>query len=256
MFCKNCGKEINKDASFCPHCGTGANSGNTLNSSPTFNIDLKKNKIQKYIPFLLIIIAIIILIVPVKSSIEKTIVKSVAEDYLQMIKDGPDEETMDDIIVQLFYEVTGSETLTNLLHGQITGEDVHDIYDAVMLHMNYQVKNVEKVKSGHYRITVHIENMNNSIVASDAWKRFLKRYTDGNIIDAIKQAKDDLSSDKSKTIAGLIIEASDYLYEQNEISNVVSGTHIIDVKRSDDGWEPFFENGVDAFIFDCAGIPY
>ena len=255
MLCKNCGKEINNDASFCPYCGAAANAGNAVNNTSALNIALKKNKRRKYTCFI-VIIAILVLIFPIKNSIEKAVVKSAAEDYLQMVKDGPNEETMDEIIVQLLYGVTGSETLTNLLHGQITGEDVRDIYDAVMLHMGYQVKNVERVESGHYRITVRIENMNNTIVASEAGKRFLERYTEGNIIDAIMLAKNDLSSDKSQTIAGFLVEASDYLYMNDKTHSMVTGIHIIDVSKSDDGWKFSFDKGVDAFIFDCAGMPY
>lgn len=256
MFCQKCGKQINDNAAFCPYCGAGANNGHTINSEPPFEVVLKKtNERKKYIPFL-VIVGIMLLIFPIKSSIEKTVVKSVAEDYLQKVKDGPDEETMDDIVVELLYAATGSETLTSLLHGQITGEDVCDIYDAVMLHMNYQVKKVEKVEAGHYRITVQVENMDNTTVASMAWKSFSKRYTDGNILDALKQAKDDLLSDKSKTIAGFIIEASDYLYQQNKADNMVSGRHIIDVIKTDNGWEVAFEQGMYMFVLDCAGIPY
>lgn len=255
MFCKKCGKEINSAALFCPYCGTGANKGYTFNSNSSSEVTLSKSKRRKYISFL-IIIAIALLVFPVKHSIEKAVVKSVAEDYLQKVKDGPNEETMDDIVVQLLYTATGSETLTSFLHGQITGEDVCDIYDAVMLHMSYQVKNVEKVEAGHYRITVRVENMDNTTVASEAWKRFSERYTDGNILDALKQAKEDLLSDKSQTIAGFIIEASDYLYQQNKIDYMVSGTHVIDVRKTDNGWEPSFEQGMYTFVLDCTGIPY
>ncbi len=33
MFCKNCGKEINDDASFCPYCGTRQGIGRNEKSS-------------------------------------------------------------------------------------------------------------------------------------------------------------------------------------------------------------------------------
>ena len=255
MFCQKCGKQIHDNAAFCPYCGADANNGHTINNDSSFETELKKEKRRKYIPFL-IIIGIILLIFPVKNSIEKAVVKSVAEDYLQKVKDGPDEETMDDIVVQLLYGATGSETVTNFLHGQITGEDVCDIYDAVMLHMSYQVKKVEKVEAGHYRIIIRVENMDNTTVASEAWRKFSERYTDGNILDALKQAKEDLLSDKSQTIAGFIIEASNDLYQQNKVGYMVSGTHIIDVRKTDNGWEPSFEQGMYTFILDCAGIPY
>lgn len=273
MFCKKCGKEINNDASFCPYCGTvimqeqpiaddsvitkerSAVDRSAMDKIPMYGKNRKQKKKRKFLPFF-IVIAIIVLIFPIKNYIEKTIVKSIAEDYLQMVKDGPDAETMDDIVVQLLYGFTGSTTLTNLVHSQIKGEDVRDLYDAVMLHMDYEVKNVEKIGSGHYRITVRIENMNNVTVASEAWKLFISRYKDGGFFDGLKLAKEDLLSDKSTMISSFIIEASNDLYAHDKISNMVAGIHIIDVIKTDDGWDPSFENGVDTFIFDCAGIPY
>ena len=30
MYCKNCGKEINNDAEFCPYCGTSTNENNNI----------------------------------------------------------------------------------------------------------------------------------------------------------------------------------------------------------------------------------
>ena len=256
MFCKNCGKIINDEASFCPYCGISViKEEYVMNKIPASNNNLVRKKKRRFHPFLIVIV-MLLLIFPVKTYIEKAIVKSIAEGYLQMVKDGPDEETMDEIVVKLLYEFTGSNTLTKLLHSQITGEDICDLYDAVMLHMNYEVKSVEKVESGHYRITVRVENMNNITVASEAWKIFSKRYTDGNVLDAIKQAKDDLLSDKSTMISGFITEASNDLYEHDRIHSMVAGIHMIDVIKTDDGWKPSFQDGVDTFIFDCAGIPY
>ena len=31
-YCTNCGKEINEDTKFCPHCGNGVGNNNTLNN--------------------------------------------------------------------------------------------------------------------------------------------------------------------------------------------------------------------------------
>ena len=30
MYCKNCGKEINNDAEFCPYCGSSTNANNNI----------------------------------------------------------------------------------------------------------------------------------------------------------------------------------------------------------------------------------
>ncbi len=253
MFCNKCGKEINNDAQFCPFCGT------TVQKSAETECTnyVKKSGAKKWIaPLLIAAVIILIIAFPIRFAIEKAIVKSVAEDKLQMIKDGPSEEIMDEVLVTLLYEVTDNELITDFLHKQITGEDVKDVYIALMRHMSYKVMKVERVDSTHYRIIVHIENLNNVKVASDAWGSFKERYKGMDVFDALSQAKADISSDKSLTIASYLTDASDRIYKSEKIANTVAGNHVILAAKEGDEWTTSFEEGIETFLLNCAGIEY
>ena len=103
---------------------------------------------------------------------------------------------------------------------------------------------------------MHVENMDNPRVAKVAWNEFIGRYSGLGIIDAVKQAKDDLQYDKSETIAAYIKNASDDLYYEDRASYIIGGDHTIDVIKDNGEWVPVFNDGIEAFIFDCAGIDY
>ena len=252
MFCYKCGKEINEEALFCTYCGTSIHEG--IAAKRIENSNVKRGK-KWIVLFIIITVVVIVIAFPVRFTVEKTIVKSVAENYLQKIKDGPSAETIDEMIVQLLYEATESKTITSLIHSKIKGQDLKDIYDSLMLHYSYKVTEVERISSDHYRITVHIENMNNALVASQAWSDYKGKYDDCGLVDGTNQLMEDLKGDISIHIAGHIEEASDDLFRLNYAGNSTAGTYVIDVEKKDDDWIPRFEDGVASFIFDCAGIP-
>lgn len=251
MFCVNCGKEIADDAAFCPFCGSSV--GQEVESNGQESVSPKNKK--KWILLSLLVAIALIIAFPVRYEVEKSYVKSVTEEYLQMIKDGPSEKTMDEMLVQIIYNLTGDATITSLVNSQVSGQDLKDIYDALMLHYEYKVTKVERIKSGTYKITIHIDNMNNSNVASVAWNMFSSRYGKLGLFDKIKLIKQDLSADKSQEIAYYLSEASDSLYENDLATNQICNDYTINVVKKDGEWKPAFEEGIEAFVFNCSGIP-
>ncbi len=253
MYCIKCGKEINDNAKFCPFCGCIIE--NTQSDSKNLYPTNQKNA-KKLLSLIVIVIAVVLLIAfPIRYAVEKGIVKSIAEDRLQMIKEGPSDETMDEIFIELLYGITESAAVTDFIHEQVTGEDIKDVYAAIMRHMTYKVNKVERIDSSHYKITVYVNNMDNSKVASRAWELFSERYAGLNIFDAFAQAKADWSSDKSTTISSFIADASDQLYRSDKYNNSVYGSYVIDASKEGDDWNISFEGGTEQFILNCAGIP-
>ena len=255
MYCQNCGNQINNDVPFCPFCGVGTLNKQVFNNTPTSNNTVKKKKRSRVNPFIIVIV-ILLLIFPVKDGIERAFVKSAVEKKMQLIKEGPDEETMDEIITQLFSDVTKSKTGAKLITNLVSGDDVLDIYEAIMFRMEYKVTKVEKVKqignedSDGYKVTVHIENINQKLVVGEVAKRLLPE------LDKIV-----LSSDKSKQIANMFKEASNNLASQKKVDYLVSGDYEIYVAKKDGNitfvdCDVTFKNGIVKFIFNCAGITY
>lgn len=257
MYCSNCGKQINDTAAFCPFCGKVIDSSATgIVPNIKTNIDIKSNRRNKLLIPALIIVAILLIAFPIRYAVEKAIVKSAVENKLHMIKEGPSEETMNQVIVALFSEITGSDTVAVIINDYISGQDVKDIYDSLMLHMSYKVQKVERLDSSHYKVTVKISNMNNLNVASLALQSFLDRYKQKNLIDAIIQAKDDWNTDKSATIAAFLSDASNGLYNGDKEAYSIMGTYTIDVEKVDGEWKANIEDGVGDFILNCAGFRF
>jgi hypothetical protein len=257
MFCVNCGKQISSDAVFCPFCGKGTNQIMPNNPSNVKNCNyVEKKKRNKIWTTVLAMVAILIIAFPIRYAAEKAIVKSAVENKLHMIKEGPSEETMNQVIVALFSEITGSDTVAVIINDYISGQDVKDIYDSLMLHMSYKVQKVERLDSSHYKVTVKISNMNNLNVASLALQSFLDRYKQKNLIDAIIQAKDDWNTDKSATIAAFLSDASNGLYNGDKEAYSIMGTYTIDVEKVDGEWKANIEDGVGDFILNCAGFRF
>nr|WP_297706774.1 zinc ribbon domain-containing protein [uncultured Butyrivibrio sp.] len=259
MYCSKCGKEISDTAQFCPFCGQTINTQvtNIQNQGSQARIiqeSVNQIKKKKTVAIVLAFIVILVLAFPVRYAVEKSIVKSIAEDRMKMIKEGPSAETMDEIFVELLYGITESEAVTDFIHEQVTGEDIKDVYTSIMRHMTYKVNKVERIDSKHYMITVYVNNMDNSKVASRAWELFSERYAGLNIFDAFAQAKEDWSSDKSTTVSSFIAEASDQLYRSDKYNNSVYGSYVINVTKEGDDWNISFEGGTEQFILNCAGL--
>ena len=255
MYCKKCGKQINNNAAFCPFCGCKMDNKQS-NSNALYPIHQIATK-KKLLTMMALAIAVILLIAfPLRYTVEKAIVKSIAADKMQMIKDGPSAETMDEIVVEILHEFTGSDLATEFLHNQITGEDIKDVYASLMTHMTYKIKKVDRVDSKHYRITVYVENIDNKKVASRAWGLFSERYDGLDILEKLAQAKADWTSDKSSTISDYISDAADQLYHSDKMANTLSGEYVISATKEDDEWKISFEGGAESFILNCAGISY
>lgn len=253
MFCTKCGAQINDGAMFCPSCGNSIRAAKPIKENKNSS-SILAGKMKMVIIILAILIIVPILVVRSARKAELAIVKSTAEKYMDMVKYGPDTETMNEIVDQLIYESVPYETVASFLADRINGEDVQDVYSVIMRYMDYSVTNVEKIEPEHYQVTISVSNLNNMTVGAETLKYFISRYTGGGKIGAILQAIEDLSSDKSQTVASLMGEVSDYIYSQNDPSCFVTGEYVIDVKKVDGEWSPSSEQGLDNFIMNCAGI--
>lgn len=253
MFCTNCGKEVNDTALFCPYCGM------SFQESPGTAVKENTNKglsgkAKKLLIVLVIIIIGIFATLSMARKAELSAVRLIADNYMNTIKTGLDEETMDKLVDEMIYASVSNETIASYLTSNINGEDVLDIYAVVMRYMDYSITNVDKVEPGYYQVTIQVTNLNNKIVATETAKYFIERYTGGGKLGAIIQLIEDLSSDKSQTIASLYGEVADYYYSQNSEQYFLTGEYVIDVEKVDDKWVPSCDQGLDTFVMNCAGI--
>lgn len=253
MYCVNCGNEINDNALFCPHCGTRQQP--VLQNTSQAQVKKKKNGGVKRV-ILILVIAVIAIVIGFNAArkAELAAVETIAGQYMDMIKNGPDEEMMDELVNQFIFESISNDTIANYLANNIKGEDALDIYKAIMRHMSYKITNVQKVEANHYRITIEVSNMNNRIMATETAKAFVSRYIGNGKVGAIMQAIEDLSSDKSKVIASLYEEVSDYYYSLNDAQYFATGEYVIDVEKINGEWTPSCAEGLENFLMSAAGL--
>lgn len=173
---------------------------------------------------------------------EKNAVKRSTEKFLNVVKSGPSEDTLEQVassaLPSLFDGVIGS-ILSN-----VHGSDLKDIYQGLMSNMSYEIQDIEKVDDETYVVTVKISNLNNKFVALRAGEMFVESYTQQSGLGLITQAIGDLASDKSKLVAEYLEDASDELAKSNDPSVMIGGTYRLSVIKESGGWvvnEDFIE---------------
>ena len=211
----------------------------------------KQTDTKKIILAVIAIIYAIALIFIGKSYVERAAVKSTAEQALFKIKQGLDDDTMNEVVDEAISMAMGDGAIGTFLQNQINGDDLNDIYQVLIRDMTYEVYAVEKTGSGEYRIGVSINNDNNIEVIKYALELFKQRYTGG--FKGVRQFWEDLHSDKSKLIASLISEAAKTLWAERGKGLLFTRDYVI--KADTDGHIAFEnDNGELSFILACAGI--
>ena len=197
-----------------------------------------------------IVIAVyaVILVLVGKGFAERFVVKKGVEASLELIKQGLPDELLDEIIEEFLSESIENEVLIKILGEAINGENINDIYDALLYRMSYDIEAVEKVATGDYRVGIIVRNNNNIMVGKKAAGLLWERYS-----SKPKRILDDIRSDKSQLIRDVLIEAADLLAQQQTPGLYSEQYYVISVGT--DG-HLMFENQNDiSFVLLCTGIP-
>lgn len=208
-------------------------------------MDEKKQRIGYRI---LIAVYVVILVLVGKGFAERAMVKAGAVASLEVIKQGLPDDLLDQIVDEFLTESIENNTIRALLRKALNGENINDIYDALLYRMSYDVEAVEKVGPGDYRVNILVRNNNNIIVGKTALELLKKRYEND-----YTKIFDDLKDDKSQLIKNVLIAAADLLAQQQTPGLYSEQSYIISV--GSDG-HIIFENQNDInFVLLCAGIP-
>ncbi len=253
MYCTKCGKELSEEMEFCPQCGCNLKADSTASAQPVKKTDKKKTLRNILIAAFVAIIAIVFVINKARQA-ELLAVKTVAESALETVRTGLPEEDMNTIVDSIIYQTVGNNSVGDYLVSNINGSDVQDIYGAIMRYMYYEVENVEKVGSSHYKVTVYVQNIDNLLVAENALEAFYQRYAGKSLLGKAIQFYRDYNSDKSETIARIYSQVADAVYATENSQYFIYNEFVIDVQKVDGEWVPTIEEGLDNFIFTCIGF--
>ncbi len=183
---------------------------------------------------------------------ERIMLRQAAEEALESIRQGTDDETLDEIINYLISQTAGDGFLGSTVDFLVNGDDINDIYHALMRRMVYKVTAVQKEGKGKYRIGIRVGNINNYLVLQKTLELFKSRY-EGGWLQKIEQGLSDLSADKSELFYELFVEASTDLENLSGEDVFLTRDYVADV---DVNGELAFENenGEIGFIAACAGF--
>lgn len=255
-FCPNCGKKagVNEDGQAVDvevsEDTQEMNMENVQDVWEKVNVPLiKKSRRKIWIPMILII-SLIAGLFGFQYVVKDRIVTEI-DQRLDMVQNGVDTQTAEQILQAAVPELVGNETISNFILSGVSGEDVMDIYHSMMRYMNYEITNVAMVKLNHYQATVRIQNLNNGLVAKHAVERFGKRY-DVGFWGKISQGWEDLTSDKSQLIAEMMSQSADDYNQYGDGSCWIEGVYTIDI---------VYKNGevntsmdVEALAYNCLGV--
>ena len=263
MFCGNCGKEIKVEADFCPYCGkqfggddSKQDDGQREAKQPSGRESVqrpragaKPSKKKIWIP-LVLIVSLVVGYFGYQKVMEKAITDTIEGTFAQ-VQNGMDAQMAEQLLVQVLPQIVGNETISNFLLQFVSGEDVMDIYHAMIRHLEYEVVDVEMVEFGHYQAHVRIANLNNSLVAGRAVELFKARYNKGLIGNAL-QGLSDLGSDKSQLVAEILMQSSDDYYEAEDSSYWIVKDVAINIVKENGQWTPTLD--FEALIYACLGL--
>lgn len=252
MFCGNCGKELKEGASFCSNCGMkiGA-SVSEISKNPVKTERLRTRNARKKIWIPVILVICLVAGYFGYQKVVEYVIATQIDQTMAVVQSGVDNETADQILEYAVPQMVGDEMISDIILDNVSGEDVMDVYHALMRYMNYEVVDVSRVEQGHYQATVQIHNLNNGFVAAHATDIFMERYNVG-LLGKIEQFLNDASADKSQLIAEVVSQSADECYESGDKSYWVSSTQIIDVVYSDGEWTPDLD--VESFAYCCLGL--
>ena len=261
MFCGNCGKEIKVEAEFCPYCGQqfGADSSKRddgqMEAKPQLSgrEKVRKPRARSKKRFWIALVLSVSLVVGYfgyQKVMEKAITATIEGKFAQ-VQNGMDVQTAEQILVQVVPQIVGNETISNFFLQFVSGEDVLDIYHAMIRHLEYEVIDVERVEFGHYQAHVRIANLDNGRVAARAVELFKARYDKG-LIRTVVQGARDLVSDKSQLAAEMLTQSSDDYYEAGASSCWIVKDFAINIVKENGEWVPVLD--LNALIYACLGL--
>lgn len=264
MFCGNCGKEIKVGVDFCPYCGKQFGEGDVKqnggqveakpqpferNGVQKSRVTVKSTKKKLWIPIVLCV-ALVVGYFGYQKMMEKAITARIEEAFYQ-VQHGMDAQMAEQMLVQVVPQIVGNETISNFLLKLVRGEDVMDVYNAMIRYLNYEVVDVERVEFGHYQAYVRVANINNGLVAARAVELFKARYDKG-FWGKVIQGASDFGSDKSQLIAEILMESADDYYETGDSSYWNVRDFTIDIVKENEEWVPVVE--YEKLIYACLGL--
>lgn len=255
MFCGNCGKEIKAGAGFCPGCGsrlvTCGNrdaEGQTMRAETDTSLKKRFNK-KIWIPVILAV-CLAAGYFGYQKIVEHTIASEIDSTFA-LIQNGVDPETAEQLWELAVPQMVDDQMISDFIISNVKGEDVLDIYGAMLRYMEYEVVDVKMVELGRYQAVVRIDNLDNGLVAARAAEIFMERYNT-DIFAKIEQGWRDLTSDKSQLIAEMMVQAADEFYAAGDGACWLSREHVITIVKSDGEWTPELDYG--ALVSSCLGL--
>ena len=261
MFCGNCGKEMKEGAGFCSNCGkkigasgAGTSQSSQLKDAQKNTVKTKRSKTSNAQKKIWISVILVICLAAGYFGYQKIVEHVIAtkiDQSMTMVQNGVDNETADQILEYVVPQMVGDEMISDIILDNVTGEDVMDVYHALIRYMDYEVVEVTRVEQGHYQAAVQIYNLNNGVVATHATDVFMERYNVG-LLGKVGQFLNDVSADKSQLIAEVVSQAADDCYESGDESYWVSSKQVIDVVYHDGEWTPDLD--IESFAYSCLGL--
>lgn len=265
MFCGNCGKEVKDGADFCGYCGTklkknerkirtshleqsGAESAQVLQEEIKKPVKEIRNK--KVWVLISLLIVLMLGYFGYQKIIEHMITYKI-ENTLDMVKNGVDDVTAKQLLDEVVPSIVQNEMISNFILNNIEGEDVVDVYHAMMRYMSYEVVKVTRVESNHYQATIRIQNLNNELVLSHAFDIFRERYQT-DFFGKIEQGWEDLNTDKSQLVAQMMSYAADDYYQTGDDSYWILREHVIDIQKINGEWETSLN--FEVLFMNCVGL--
>lgn len=264
MFCGNCGKEIKVEADFCPYCGKqfgGDGSKQDEGQREMRQTSSERERVQRsrsgvkpskkkiWIP-LVVIISLVVGYFGYQKVMEKAIASTIEGTFAQ-VQNGIDAQVAEQVLVQVVPEIVGNETISNAILSCVSGEDVMDIYYAMIRHLDYTVVDVKMAEFGQYQAQVRIQNLNNGLVAARAFELYKASYDKG-LLGNIRQGARDLFSDKSQLIAEMLMKSSDECYAAGDSSYWIVQDVAINIVKENGKWVPKLDPT--ALIYACLGL--
>lgn len=251
--CPECDGRVSDVVKRCPQCG--------------FLIKKKRGKkIGLIILGLIILVVAIALMTVVYPRVRDTIIRreieSKTNSFMSDIKSGLSDEQYSEIEVEILeYSIRNgvlSQNVAQTIYDYLDEQDIADIYEALIKHMDYEIQEIERIDKDYYRETIKIQNVDIKAVVATALDNKVEDYTEvgffGKIYRGIHDFNTVKNGDYSRTIADEMIKASNTVAENMPIDSV-STVFTIKIRNQNKEWKiKLDESDKKEFIKGCCGI--
>lgn len=209
-------------------------------------MDIEKRKKQIIIRSIVIALLLFGAALVITGYAEKKIVTDAVDNTFTGIRQGLDDATLEMIIDNFIYQSCSNElaaTIIDTIQNRVaTGEDINDVYHALISRLDWRVTGVERIKFGtEYRVGVTVINIDNITVG----KRILTAANALRLVTA---------EDRSQMLAALIYNTGEELLSSGEVS-YFSNDFVITIDTGTEANPYDVENGRMEMLLTCAGIP-